>query len=281
MTDLSSETALSDPAAYQTFHRRYLMRAGAQLPGRQSRDLDDIATRHFHSGLVRQPDQIVLAIYDLDGDTTAIDLVTRDAPYLVDSVRAELERTGHLIEHLLHPQLVVRRGDQADHLGRIETVYDLDDTAEVPADAVAESWMHIETSLIPADEHQQTLADLHRVLVDVHNAVNDAPKTYALIRQLADRIEHDPGEFDRETSVEAAALLRWLADGNFMILGHAAYSANELTNPTRSAAAVEQGVLRGEASITALELLPAYRSGAPLVIFKSPMVSTVRRSLSL
>jgi len=143
---------------------------------------------------------------------------------------------------------------------------------------VAESWMHIETNLIPAAEHQVVVDDLRRVLTDVHNAVDDSPQTYQLIRELADRIDADPGEFDRETSAEAAELLRWLADGNFMILGHAAYSANELTNPTRSAAAVEQGVLRGEAKISPLELLPAYRSGAPLVIFKSPMVSTVRRS---
>ncbi len=284
MTDLSSEAALShqagtDSAGYSTFHRRYLLRAAAQLPGRQSRELDEIAQRHFRAGQVRQPDQIVLTCYDVDGDTTAIDLITKDAPYLVDSVSAELRRTGHQIEHLLHPQIVVRRATTAADCGRVEAVLDLDDTAEVPADSVAESWMHIETSLIPADEQQHVLADLHRVLVDVHNAVADAPRTYALIRELADRIEADPGEFDRETSVEAGALLRWLADGNFMILGHAAYSANELTNPTRSAAAVEQGVLRGEASITALELLPAYRSGAPLIIFKSPMVSTVRRSV--
>ena len=123
-------------------------------------------------------------------------------------------------------------------------------------------------------------ADLRRVLADVHNAVSDAPELYALIRELAGRIEHDPGEFDRDTSAEAGALLRWLADGNFMILGHAAYSANELASPSRSAraATTERGVLRGEASISPLELLPAYRSGAPVVIFKSPMISTVRRS---
>ena len=221
-----------------------------------------------------RPARSCLAVYDLDGDRTAIDLATKDAPYLVDSVRAELERTGHLIEHLLHPQIVVRR----DAEGRIVQLLDLADTAEVPSGATAESWMHIETNLIPAAEHPVVAADLRRVLTDVHNAVSDAPETYRLIRELADRIDADPGEFDRETSAEAAELLRWLADGNFMILGHAAYSANELTNPTRSSAAVEQGVLRGEAKISPLELLPAYRSGAPLVIFKSPMVSTVRRS---
>ena len=38
-------------------------------------------------------------------------------------------------------------------------------------------------------------------------------------------------------------------------------------------------MLRGRARISPLELLPAFRSGAPLVIFKSPLVSTVRRSV--
>src|SRR3954454_24860833 len=102
---------------------------------------------------------------------------------------------------------------------------------------------------------------------------------YQLIRQLADDLDADPGEFDRETSEEAGELLRWLADGNYMILGHAAYSANELANPrTRAREEDAEGVLRGTAQISPLELLPAYRSGAPLVIFKSPLVSTVRRS---
>ena len=81
-------------------------------------------------------------------------------------------------------------------------------------------------------------------------------------------------------SEEAGELLRWLADGNYLILGHAAYSANELASPNpRTADGGPQGVLRGRARISPLELLPAFRSGAPLVIFKSPLVSTVRRSV--
>ncbi|MDQ2836103.1 MAG: NAD-glutamate dehydrogenase [Actinomycetota bacterium] len=278
MTDVSETVSdTTDPArSDEIFRRRYLLRAANQLPGRQNRALEEIAANHFAAAKLRLPGEIVIAVSDLDGDTTAIDIVTVDAPYLVDSVRAELLRTGHLIEHFLHPQIVVCR----DEAGRIIEVLDLEDTAEVPEGAATESWMHIETALIPASEQPAIATDLHRVLTDVHNAVADAPGMYALIRELADRIEADPGEFDRDTSAEAGALLRWLADGNFMILGHAAYSANELTNPSRSATAatVERGVLRGEASISPLELLPAYRSGAPMVIFKSPMVSTVRRS---
>ena len=73
-------------------------------------------------------------------------------------------------------------------------------------------------------------------------------------------------------------MLRWLANGNYMVLGHASYSANELAMPGLPAAADAQGVLRGSAVISPLELLPAFRGGAPMVIFKSPLVSTVRRS---
>jgi glutamate dehydrogenase len=296
MTELSADAGPTDPAAEQAdsdarrvsrpgaqpppdeevFLNRYLMRAPVQLPGRPARALTELARQHFSAARVRRPGETVVWIADLDGEGTSIDLVTEDAPYLVDSTRAELERTGHNIEHFLHPQIVVRR----DADGAITQVLDLEDTAEVPAGASAESWMHIETTLIPDAEHDRVAADLRRVIADVHNAVADAPYLYKLIRELADRIEADPGEFDRDTSVEAGELLRWLADGNFMILGHAAYSANELTNPSRSAtpSSNERGVLRGAASISPLELLPAFRSGAPLVIFKSPMVSTVRRS---
>ncbi|MDQ1741083.1 MAG: glutamate dehydrogenase [Pseudonocardiales bacterium] len=269
-------TELSVPVDEEVFLRRYLMRAAVQLPGRPARALTELARQHFRAARIRKPGETVVWIADLDGEGTSIDLATADVPYLVDSTRAELERTGHYIEHFLHPQIVVCR----DADGAITKVLDLEDTAEVPEGAIAESWMHIETTLIPHSEHEQLAADLRRVIGDVQNAVADAPEVYRLIRELADRIEANPGEFDRDTSCEAGELLRWLADGNFMILGHAAYSANELTNPSRSATATsnERGVLRGAASISPLELLPAYRSGAPLVIFKSPMVSTVRRS---
>jgi len=274
-------TDLSDPATAgivdeEIFVRRYLMHASSQLPGRPQSDLLEIARTHFRHALHRGRAETVIAVYDLDEDTTAVDVSTPDMPYLVDSFEAELERSGHPSDHTLHPQIVVRRDDQ----GLITGVLDLDDTAEVPEGASTESWMHAEVDRVPEDEQNALVDGLRRVFDDVRNAVRDAPDLYFLIRDLADRIQSDPGQFDRETSVEAAELLRWLADGNFLILGHAAYSANDLASPVRAAdaAASERGVLRGEASISPKELLPAYRSGAPLVIFKSPMVSTVRRA---
>jgi glutamate dehydrogenase len=277
MTDVSETDATSaGNVDAEVFLRRYLAQSPSQLPGRPVSSLHELAIRHRAAAVVRAHDETIVSTYDLDGGTTSVDIVTTDAPYLVDSVIAELNRTGHPIDHLLHPQLVVRR----DAAHRLSQVYDLDDRAEVPEGAATESWMHIETGLIAAAEQPAIASNLRRVINDVHYAVADAPELYFLIRELADRIESDPGQFDRETSTEAAALLRWLADGNYMILGHAAYSANELATAVRTpeATASEGGILRGGASISPLELLPAYRAGAPLVIFKSPMVSTVRRS---
>jgi glutamate dehydrogenase len=277
MTDTDAGTqpgaALADAAV---FARRFLAHAGSQLPGRSAEGLNGLAQDALAFGFVRAPGDISLRVQDADGDTTVVDIVSVDAPYIVESIMAELERGGRSPERMLHPQIVVTRDPSG---GALTHVYDIDDNADVPEGAMVESWIHVELQLVPADQHAKLAADLDRVLDDVLYAVADAPHMYHLIRELADHLIADPGQFDRETSQEAGELLRWLADGNYMILGHAAYSANELASPrARSQDEDAEGVLRGTARISPLELLPAYRSGAPLVIFKSPLVSTVRRT---
>jgi glutamate dehydrogenase len=257
------------------FARRYLAHAGSQLPGVDEATLAELARDVLAFGLVRPPGKALVRITDRDAQTTRLDVVSADAPYIVESLIVELGREGRPPDRVLHPQIVVTR----DETGRMSKLYDLDDNADVPDGAMVESWIHAEVDRVPPDEQEEMLRTIQQVLDDVLYAVADAPHMYELIRQLADELAADPGEFDKETSEEAGALLRWLADGNYMILGHAAYSANELANPmTRARDEDAEGVLRGTARISPLELLPAYRSGAPLVIFKSPLVSTVRRS---
>ncbi|PZS27028.1 MAG: NAD-glutamate dehydrogenase [Pseudonocardiales bacterium] len=275
MTDTHPGTEIAGSVDPDVFARRYLAHAGSQLPGRAGNALGALAEENLAFGAVRSDGEILLRIHDIDADTTALEIITADAPYLVDSIRAELDRCGNPVARVLHPQLVVAR----DSAGQLTQVFDVDDNADVPEGATVESWMHIEIDKLDPAHGEPLEAELRRILADVQHAVTDAPSMYALIRQLADELAADPGEFDRETSEEAGALLRWLADGNYMILGHAAYSANDLASPIARAHDDAQGVLRGEARISPLELLPAYRSGAPLVIFKSPLVSTVRRSV--
>jgi glutamate dehydrogenase len=274
-TSDASKGDLPEQIDLEAFRRRYLAHAARQLPGRTNRELSALARDHLELGAVRPANKTLIEMHAMDGDTSAIDIVTADAPFLVDSIRAEFERAGQPVGRFLHPQIVASR----DADGRLEMIHDLDDNVEIPTGAVIEAWMHIETDPLEPAEAERLIASLRRVLVDVHLAAADAPAMYALIRELADRLTADPGEFDRETSAEAGDLLRWLADGNFLILGHVAYSAADLAGAGPSGSDSQaSGVLRGDTHVSPLELLPAFRSGAPLVIFKSPLVSTVRRS---
>jgi glutamate dehydrogenase len=276
MTDTRPCIDLPTGPDADAFARRYLAHAASQLRGHDEAALERIAKENLEFGATRRDGETLVRVRDIDAETTVVEIVTADAAFLVDSVRAELDRCGEPAERILHPQLVVERAPD----GRLTRVFDIDDNADVPEHAIVESWMYIEADAIPATRHEQLAENLRRVLADVHFAVEDTPAMYQRLRQLADELRADPGDFDRETSQEAGDLLRWLADGNYMILGHAAYSANELANPqARARDADVEGVLRGNARISPIELLPAYRSGAPLVIFKSPLVSTVRRSV--
>ena len=276
MTDVHADNDVDSAV----FARRYLSHATSQLPGQDPAALRRLADSALAFGRTRPEGRNLLRVVDLDASTSAVDVVSIDAPYIVESLRVELERGEITGIRLLHPQLVVRRaGPDGPDDGALEHVHDVDDNADLPDGAVVESWVHIEFDRVPDQFHEQLVLDLERVLADVLNAVRDAPRMYRLIRELADLLVTEPGQFDRDTSVEAGELLRWLADGNFMILGHAEYSANDLAGPRGAGEVEAEGVLRGTATISPLELLPAYRSGAPLVVFKSPLVSTVRRSV--
>jgi glutamate dehydrogenase len=262
---------------HDIFTRRYLAQAGPILPESNAEELTGLAESALSFGSVRRPGEILVRVQACPSGA-ALDIVTADVAYLVDSVRAELARAGCSSLQVLHPQLVVTR----DPDGRIARIHDLDDTADVPAGALVESWMHVRFSE-PADAAalDAMAVDIRRVLTDVQHAGDDLASMLAAIAALADELRSDPGEFGRDASTEAGELLSWLADGNYLVLGHAAYSANELANPlSRGGDSRDQsaeGVLRGGPSITPLELLPAFRSGAPLVIFKSPLVSTVKK----
>ncbi len=257
------------------FLRRYLIHAASQVPGRSPRDLAECANAHLALGHRRQPGELLITSGDYDSETTKIDIVTEDAPFLIDSIRAELDRVGATIHYILHPQLVVARN--AD--GELTKIYDIEDNSEVPPEAIPEAWIQVEIDTLPDQNVDALVADLRVVLTDVKYAVADRGELYALMNKLADDLVDDPGQFDRDASSEAGQLLRWLAAGNYMVLGHASYSANELAMPGLNAESDVQGVFRGSAVITPLELLPAFRNGAPLVIFKSPLISKVRRSV--
>ena len=265
-------------AGTEAFARRFLAHAGSQLPNRTASQLRELARETFEFGRTRAPGRTLIRTSRTGADTATLDVITDDARFLVESVLVELERSGADVEHVLHPQIVVRR----DAEGRIEHVFDIDDSAEVPAGAEVESWTRVEFGDIATDQLPGLVERMHQVLDDVHAAMADTSRMYQLMRALADQLADNPGDFDREASEEGAHLLRWLADGNYLITGHACYAANDLASGSATGertTGTNDGVLRNSSRISPMELLPAFRSGAPIVIFKSPLVSRIRRSV--
>ncbi|WP_037575855.1 NAD-glutamate dehydrogenase [Phaeacidiphilus oryzae] len=186
---------------------------------------------------------------------TVVEVVTDDMPFLVDSVTNELSRQDRAIHVVIHPQLAVRR----DITGRLLEVLDADPCtherrAELPEDALVESWMHIEIDReTDRDDLRRIEKDLRRVLGDVREVVEDWGKMRDSALRLADDLASDPPAKLAEQEVgEAWELLRWLADDHFTFLGYREYDlvAGEdgAEDELRAVTGTGLGVLRSDPS---------------------------------
>ena len=129
-----------------------------------------------------------------------IAVINDDMPFLVDSVCATLTRHGLSIDRLAHPVMPVRR----DPEGRLVALPEGEAIGEL-----RESMIYCETDRVDARARRALVEDLHQTLADVHAAVADWPRMQAAMMDDA-RLVPD---------AEAAALMRWLAEGMLTLLG--------------------------------------------------------------
>ncbi|MEJ3747144.1 NAD-glutamate dehydrogenase domain-containing protein [Actinomycetes bacterium KLBMP 9797] len=198
-----------------------------ELVGYTSAEMLAAARSHRALAEQRVPGELKLRISEPGPEDhhTVVQIVADDMPFLVDSVTALLT-AHHLDVHLLvHPQIVVRR----EPLGKLSEV-----AAEVEADDaiegdLVESWMHIEIDPVrdPADR-DQLRGELHRVLTDVREAVEDWPKMRRKALVIADELAAARNTPDRppvpeKDITDSVDLLRWLADDHFTFLGYREY----------------------------------------------------------
>ncbi len=217
---------------------------------------------------------------------SVVEVVTDDMPFLVDSVMGELNRVGSSIQLIIHPQVVVRR----DIVGTLKELLDIDaaDRDGRPADAVVESWMHVQIGRFVDPAALRDLENAIRsVLRDVRDAVEDWPKMSRTAAELADELEaRPPAVADPVETHETIALLRWLADDNFTFLGFREYDlVGEPGEEALTAVpASGLGILRGDRSHSAAfaKLPPQVRARAReprvLVLTKANSRATVHRS---
>ncbi|HYO37731.1 MAG TPA: NAD-glutamate dehydrogenase domain-containing protein, partial [Geodermatophilus sp.] len=255
--------------------RYYWSEPAAEVLGRAPGDLAALALRHLRVAAVRAQGAATVVVERLDDGRGLLLTVTDDMPFLVDSVTAEVVRQGAGLQHVVHPVVVVRR----DVSGALRAFCDSQgtDAAACGPDALAESWMAVVLDG-PLDEEATAdlVAGLRTALADVRAVDEDGPRIAARALALATRLE-EIGTVDTadpaDDPAEVAALLRWLADGNLVLLGAREVEVGERV---RAVPGTGLGVLRSDTAAGLPEAAGAL--GSTLVtVTKADVRSTVHR----
>ncbi|WP_103512577.1 NAD-glutamate dehydrogenase [Streptomyces sp. SM13] len=219
--------------------RYYLHTAPEDLSGRDPVDVFGAAASHYRLAENRPQGTANVRVHtptvEENGWTcshSVVEVVTDDMPFLVDSVTNELSRQGRGIHLVIHPQVTVRR----DVTGKLIEVLSggpgtpkPGEKAELPHDALVESWIHVETDReSDRADLQQITADLLRVLSDVRETVEDWGKMRDAALRIADDLPGEPlDDLADEEVEEARELLRWLAADHFTFLGYREYELKD------------------------------------------------------
>ncbi|MFJ4961499.1 NAD-glutamate dehydrogenase [Streptomyces sp. NPDC088729] len=244
--------------------RYYLHTAPEDLGGRDPVDVFGAAASHYRLAENRPQGTASVRVHtptvEENGWTcshSVVEVVTDDMPFLVDSVTNELSRQGRGIHVVIHPQVVVRRdvtgklievlADGRGTAGRPSAKSAEQRAAELPHDALVESWIHVEMDReTDRADLQQITADLLRVLSDVRETVEDWDKMREAALRIADDLPGEPLDDLADTEVEEAReLLRWLAADHFTFLGYREYELKD-DDALAAVAGTGLGILRSD-----------------------------------
>ena len=210
-----------------------------ELEGRNPSDVYGATLNCWRFIQQLESDQPKIGIINPEYDTygwqtphTVIGILMHDAPFVVDSIRIELNRRGIAIYTIHSIQLHISR----DAAGKLQRVFAGGEQTELPAgqQLSQEAMVFMEvTRRSDAGlllELEDTFAD---ILAEVQSTVTDYRAMCDKALQLAEQIED---------SVEAAAFMRWLADDHFTFQGYTEYQVDS-EQPRLDAAAIARNGL--------------------------------------
>jgi glutamate dehydrogenase len=281
----------ADAVLAEAFVRQYYRWVAPEdIAERRDLDLYGAALSHLDLARVRAPGETKIRIYNpefdvhgWEGSHTAVEIVTDDVPFLIDSIAMELNRRGFGVHLIIHPVLRVRRDDQ----GQLLEILPYGDEA---GDALAESVVHAEVARhTDQRELNELRGHLERVIGEVRAAVTDWPQMRQRALDLGAELTDSPPPLDADEVAEASAFLGWLEDHNFTFLGYREYELSGEVNQLQlvSKPGSGLGILRQEEptshGFAQLPLAVRVRALDPylLNLTKANSRSTVHRSAYL
>ena len=275
----------SVPRARRTLTREFLgafFRGVAEedLRAHSPSDLAAAALAHLEFGRKRVGNAVLVDIappLEVDAPTAShrvlLRVVTRDMPFLVDSIGIVFSQMNIAVHLIVHPVLAVRR----DSRGALRAV-------DGDRDTQLESWQMME---IDRPRDAAAAAELESrvraALDDVRKAVTDFRAMLERVRLVANDLERAPLPVPKSHASEARALLAWMHDGHFVFLGYRHYqlkrgrSRDALVRDSASGL----GILRTNKASPPILLTGHLRQQARapelLVLTKANTASTVHR----
>ena len=178
-----------------------------------------------------------------------VEILTSDRPFILDSVLAELQASGHPVRLVLHPILDVARAVDGQPMSVASA------RSQAAAGSARESFVHIHIPLIRDEQARAELRQrLEGIIADIHSVTEDWRAMRTRLRGAIADLRHDRPQAGEAELEETLAFLQWLEEDNFVFLGMREYSYGDV----------------GEA-----ELDQARRGG--LGILRDPAVKVLRR----
>lgn len=186
--------------------------------------ISQVFRKHLELAMTRPSGRALVRVYSPEeGLGAAVQLVSDDMPLLVESITSSLSRMGASVSEVIHPIFGVAR--DADGTLTDAKPYG---AAGNGGFALRESWMHVQLHPSTTTEVLERIeAALPDVVADVRQVVDDTVAIKDTQNQLADDLDRAAaagvGTFPAVELSDCAELVRWLAEGNFTILGYARY----------------------------------------------------------
>ncbi|MFY7697249.1 MAG: NAD-glutamate dehydrogenase [Legionella sp.] len=239
----------------------------------------------------RAPDEAKIRIYnpDLERDGwqtshTVVEIICKDMPFLVDSVRMVINRLGYssyLIIHMGGLHLIRNENNQI--VSVLPKNGDLPENAQIDAPIFLE--IDRQTDPVIIEEIRQ---QLERVLIDNRAVVEDWSSMRQQINAISDELGKMSTILNSEEVAETCALLQWIEDHHFTFLGVRDYQLITNGNETLLQPLPETGlgILRPSISVPTTRnintMTPEARqltlSSRILVMSKTNTLATVHRN---
>ena len=237
-----------DAGLAEAFARQlYRWVAAEDVADRDPLDLYGLALGHFNFARERAPGTPKVRVYNprfeehgWQSTHTAVEIVTDDMPFLIDSVSIELNRRGFGVHLIIHPVLGVRRDDD----GELLEILPHPPSGEPEEGVLAESVIHAEVArqTDPAKLRELEL-HLERVIGEVRAAVEDWAEMRSEALDVAAEVRGAPSPVSSEDVEETVAFLEWLESHNFTFLGYREY---DVDGPKGPGLGILRGPLEGE-----------------------------------